>query len=166
MQISFEHFNPTSFLIFQRIGSIGTSLILKQGGREQGTTFIRMIQPCVCAPQSYPTLCGPMDHNPPGSSVHGIFPGKNTGVHCHALLQRIFPTQESNLHLLSLLYWQAGSLPLVPPGKPNIAIGYDKYWSELLGSQNRKKKSRMAVAKRQGGEKPVKIEQTKVREQE
>ena len=31
---------------------------------------------------------------------------------CHALLQGIFPTQGSNQHLLCLLYWQAGSLPL------------------------------------------------------
>ena len=36
----------------------------------------------------------------------------------HALLQRIFPTQESNPCLFRLLHWQAGSLPLVPPGKP------------------------------------------------
>ena len=43
---------------------------------------------------------------------------KNTGVVCHALLQGIFPTQESNLHLFCLLHWQAGSLPLAPPGKP------------------------------------------------
>ena len=35
-------------------------------------------------------------------------PGKNTGVHCHALLQGIFPTQGLNLHLLCLLHWQAG----------------------------------------------------------
>ena len=28
------------------------------------------------------------------------------------------PTQGSNPHLLCLLHWQAGSLPLVPPGKP------------------------------------------------
>ena len=28
------------------------------------------------------------------------------------------PTQGSNPHLLSLLHWQAGSLPLVPPRKP------------------------------------------------
>ena len=28
------------------------------------------------------------------------FPGKNTGVDCHSLLQRIFPTQGSNLGLL------------------------------------------------------------------
>ena len=35
---------------------------------------------------------GPMDYSPLGSSVHGIFPGKNTGVDCHVLLQGIFPT--------------------------------------------------------------------------
>ena len=29
-------------------------------------------------------------------------PGRNTGVGCHALLQGIFPTQGSNLHLLNL----------------------------------------------------------------
>ena len=44
-------------------------------------------------------------------------PGKNTGVGCHALLQGIFPTQGSIPHLLHLLHWQAGSLPLAPPGK-------------------------------------------------
>ena len=46
------------------------------------------------------------------------FPGKNTGVDCHFLLQGILPIQVSNLHLLYLLHLQAGSLPLVPPGKP------------------------------------------------
>ena len=30
----------------------------------------------------------------------------------------IFLTRGLNPHLLHLLYWQAGSLPLVPPGKP------------------------------------------------
>ena len=39
---------------------------------------------------------------------------------CHALLQGIFPIQGSNLHLLPLLHWQVGSLPLVPPGKPFV----------------------------------------------
>ena len=38
----------------------------------------------------------PMDCSLWGSSVHGDSPGKNIGVGCHALLQRIFPTQESN----------------------------------------------------------------------
>ena len=47
------------------------------------------------------------------------FPGKNTGVGCSCLPQGIFPTQGSNLCLLCLLHWQAGSLPLAPPGKPH-----------------------------------------------
>ena len=37
----------------------------------------------------------------------------------HSLLQGIFPTQGLNLGLLCLLYWQAGSLPLAPRGKPH-----------------------------------------------
>ena len=37
-----------------------------------------------------------MDCSLPGSSVRGIFPGTSTGVGCHFLLQRIFPTQGSN----------------------------------------------------------------------
>ena len=49
---------------------------------------------CVCA-QWCLTFCDPMDCSPPGSSVNGIFPGKNTGVGCHFLLQGIFPTQVS-----------------------------------------------------------------------
>ena len=54
--------------------------------------------------QSYQTLCNTMDCSPRGSSVHGDSPGKNTGVGCLALLQGIFPTQGSNLHLLQLLH--------------------------------------------------------------
>ena len=45
------------------------------------------------------------------------FSGKNTRVGCGALLQGIFPGQGPNFHLLYLLQWQAGSLPLMPPGK-------------------------------------------------
>ena len=41
----------------------------------------------VCA-QACPTLCDPIDCSPPGSSVHGVFPGKNTGVGFQFLLQR------------------------------------------------------------------------------
>ena len=44
--------------------------------------------------------------------------GKNTGVGCHALLRGTFPARGQNPCLLSLLHWQAGSLPLVPPEKP------------------------------------------------
>ena len=38
------------------------------------------------------------------------------------LLQGIFPAQGSNTSLLRLLHWQVGSLPLVPPGKPNSLL--------------------------------------------
>ena len=54
----------------------------------------------VLVAQSRLTLCDPMDYSPPGSSVHGDSPGKNTGVGCHALFQRLFPTQGSNPGLL------------------------------------------------------------------
>ena len=40
------------------------------------------------------------------------FPGKNTGVGCHFVLQGIFPTQGLKLCLFSLLHWLVGSLPL------------------------------------------------------
>ena len=62
-----------------------------------------------------------MDCSPPGSSIHGIFPGKNSGVGCHFLLQRIFLTQGTNTHHLGLLNWQVGSVPLAPPGKLRIS---------------------------------------------
>ena len=50
---------------------------------------------CLVA-QWCPTLCDPIDYSPPGSSVHGDSPVKNTGVGCHALLQEIFQTQGLN----------------------------------------------------------------------
>ena len=70
--------------------------------------------------QLHLTLCSSMDFSSPGSSVHGDSSGKNTGVGCHALLQGIFPTQESNPGLLL----QADSLPSEPPQKPkNTGVG-------------------------------------------
>ena len=62
-----------------------------------------------------PALYGLTNCSPPGSSAHQApplawnFPGKNTGVDCHFLLQGIFPTQRSNSCLLHLLCWQACS---------------------------------------------------------
>ena len=63
--------------------------------------------------QLCPTLCNPMECSPPGSSVHGDSPGKNTGVNCHALLQEIFPTQGWMEPRSPIL--QADSLPSEPP---------------------------------------------------
>ena len=58
---------------------------------------------CLVA-QLCPTVCDPMDCNPPGSSVHENSPGKNTRVDCYALLQGILLTQRLNPHLLYLLH--------------------------------------------------------------
>ena len=70
--------------------------------------------------QSCPTLCDTMGCSPPGSSVHGISSGKNTGVGCHFLLQGIFLTQGLNLSLLhcrQILYhrvtWETPILHLI-----------------------------------------------------
>ena len=68
----------------------------------------------MCYAQSHLTLYNPMDHSPPVSSVHGIFPDKNPGAGCHFLLQGIFLIQGPKLHLLCLLHWQAD---LGSPGK-------------------------------------------------
>ena len=47
---------------------------------------------------------------------------------CHFLLQGIFLTQGLNPHLLYLLYWQVGSLPLNHLGGPNLY----QYFLEIL----------------------------------
>ena len=65
--------------------------------------------------QSCPTLCDPMYCSPPGSSVHGDSPGKNTGVGCHALLQGDLPNPGIQSRSPAL---QVVSLPAELPGKP------------------------------------------------
>ena len=59
---------------------------------------------------SHVWLCKPMGCSPLARLLcPWNFPGKNTGVGCHFLLQSIFLTQGSNLRLL---LWQVDSLPL------------------------------------------------------
>ena len=64
---------------------------------------------CCLVTKSCPTLRMPMDCSLPGSSVHGNLLARVLEWGCHFLLQRIFPTQGSNPHLLP---WQKGSLSL------------------------------------------------------
>ena len=54
-------------------------------------------------------------------------PGENTGVGCCALLRALFLTQGSNPCLLHLVHWQRSSLPLGPPGKPNVCYHLFKF---------------------------------------
>ena len=62
--------------------------------------------------QSCLTLCDPMDCSPPSSSVHGILQTRIPEWVAVPSSREIVPTQGSNMHLLSLLHWQVGSLLL------------------------------------------------------
>ena len=96
--------------------------------------------------QSCPTLCNLIDCSPPGASVHGDSPGKNTGMGWHALLQGIFPTRGSNPGLLHcgwilfhlshqgsprILEWVAYPDPEIEPGCPALQV--DSLPAELPG---------------------------------
>ena len=63
---------------------------------------------CFLVAKSYPALLWPHELQPTRLLCPWNFPGKSTGVGDHFLLQRIFPTQGSNPHLL---HWQVDSLP-------------------------------------------------------
>ena len=68
------------------------------------TTLIHVHVICMLSRFSRVQLCDSMGCSLPGSSVHWDSLGKNTGMACRALLQGIFPTQELNPYLLSLLH--------------------------------------------------------------
>ena len=64
--------------------------------------------------QSCLTLRDPVDCSPPGSSVHGDSPGKNTGVGCHTQLQlgydrsqqqQRYLSFEQVIHRITFLMW-------------------------------------------------------------
>ena len=77
---------------------------------------------CLAA-QSCPILCDPVDCRPPGSSVHGDSPGKNTGVGCHALIQvplEIYSNQIKTLFEISQHYTTGRQLT------------YSKYSNQVL----------------------------------
>ena len=78
----------------------------QENGNSNNDILLLLSQSCL-------TLCDPME--PARLLCPWNFPGKNTGVECHFLLQGVFPTQGLNLYFPHL---QTDSL-LVPPGKPN-----------------------------------------------
>ena len=91
---------------------IENRLMDKHGREEGGDEWVERAHGCIytvlcLVAQPCPTLWDPMDCSPPGSSVHGDSPGKNTGVGCHFLLPGIFPTQGLNPglpHCRQILY--------------------------------------------------------------
>ena len=79
--------------------------------------------------QSCPALYDSMDHSPPGFCPW-CFPSQITRVIFHFLLQVIFLTLGSNMHLL---HWQVDSLPL-----PHLGLLPSKLHQILVTSGGRK----------------------------
>ena len=110
-----------------------TSILLSKGSEVNEVT------------QSCLTLCDAMECSLLGSSIHGIFPGKDTGMSCHFLLQGIFPTQELNPGLpqcRQMLYplshqgssqSQKNAFYMIPAtGMVKMFIRYRKAWMNFL----------------------------------
>ena len=90
----------------------------------------------------YVSLCVPIAKSCPTMQSHGLqptrllcpwnFPGKNTEVGCHFLLQGIFLTQGLIPCVLHLLRWQEDSLPLSNLGNPINVCCFKKNWPSPL----------------------------------
>ena len=68
--------------------------LVPQDGNSEKCTHAKLLQSC-------PTLCHPMDHSPPGSSVHGILQAIVLKWVAMPSSREIFPIQGSNLRLTS-----------------------------------------------------------------
>ena len=77
------------------------------------------------------TLCDPVACSPPGSSVQGDSPGKNTGVGCHFLLQGILPTQGLNPYSPPAPPLQADSLLAKLPGNHYLFYSGDQIFEKV-----------------------------------
>ena len=75
-----EELNVNHFTVVQCSKPIGKVKELNKWVSPELYTQAQLLQPC-------PALCDPRDFSLPGSSVHGILQGKNTGVDYHALLK-------------------------------------------------------------------------------
>ena len=109
--------SANKFLILAKGRGLGTG---EGGGHqhawEEGSQQSALT--CMCAQLLSDAWVSVMDCSPSGLLCSWDFPGKNTGVGCHFLLQGIFPTQWLNLsRLLSrwiLYHWATRETPKCP----------------------------------------------------
>ena len=83
----------------------------------------KSLQPCL-------TLCNPMNHNPPGYSVHGILQARILD-RAAMPFSRESSQPRDQTWLLGLLHWQAGSYHLAPPAKPLAKTPSTAFWPDL-----------------------------------
>ena len=94
---------------------------------------------CMCAKllQLCPTLCNPMDPSPSGSSIYGILQARILESVAISFSRGSFLSRELNPYLLYLLHWQAGSLPLVPTGKPFPSLPTLRLFKQITSSHGK-----------------------------
>ena len=73
--------------------------------------------------QSCPAVCDPVDDNLPGSSDHGILQARILEWVAISSSRGSFQPRDQIRVPVRLLYWQEGSLALVPPRKPRMEKG-------------------------------------------
>ena len=114
--------------------AVGQDSILGQGTRSHMPQLRVSLWQLRPSAQSRPTLCDPMDCSSPGSSVHGIFPARLlewVAISCSRGSSR----PRDRTHVLCLLHWQVGSLPLHCQVSPKTQHGKIKHPGFLkLGS--------------------------------
>ena len=105
-----------SYLVY--VSNISICLIPVISSRSR--IWICLTHVCMLNPlQLCLTLCDPMECSPLCSSAHGTLQARI--LEWVAIpSSRVSPTQWSNLTSYIYLHWQAGSLPLAPPGKSII----------------------------------------------
>ena len=96
------------FVALHGISLVAVPASLCSGFSCGGARALERVKVCAQLLSHIQLFPNPMDCSLPGSSVHGIFQARNTGVGCHFFLQRNFLTQGSTL---CLLHWQADSSP-------------------------------------------------------
>ena len=69
-----------------------------------------------------PTLWGPVDYSPPGSSIHGILQERILEWVANSSSKGSSQPRNRTSCLLPLLHWRVGSLPLALTGKPRAFI--------------------------------------------
>ena len=83
------------------------------------TSFQGFSLPHMLSHFSYVRLCKPIDCSLPGSPVYGILQARILEWVASLFYRGSSqPRDRTPVSYISCLYWQAGSLPLVPPGRP------------------------------------------------
>jgi len=77
--------------------------------------------------QSCPTLCNPIDGSPPGVPHPWDFPGKNTGMGCHFLVQCM--KVKSEREVACRVRFLATLLTAAYQAPPSMGFSRQEYWS-------------------------------------